>query len=62
MIALSMFWSASGRGQETAKPAQNWPEALEDDFTVHDFHFKSGETFPEVRIHFYKLGKAVKDS
>jgi homoserine O-acetyltransferase len=62
LIALSMFWSLSARGQQTAKPAQNWPEPQEGDFKVHDFHFQSGETLPEVRIHYYTLGKAVKDA
>ena len=29
---------------------------------VHDFHFQSGETLPEVRMHYYTLGKPVKDA
>jgi len=29
---------------------------------VHDFHFQSGETLPEVRLHYYTLGKPAKDS
>jgi homoserine O-acetyltransferase/O-succinyltransferase len=62
LIALSMLGSASARGQQTTKPPQNWPEPQEGDFAVHDFHFRSGETLPEVRIHYYTLGKAVKDA
>jgi homoserine O-acetyltransferase len=34
----------------------------EGDFTLHDFHFKSGETLAEVRMHYYTLGKPAKDS
>jgi homoserine O-acetyltransferase len=44
------------------KPAQNWPAPQEGDFVVHDFHFQSGETLPEVRIHYRTLGKAVTDA
>jgi homoserine O-acetyltransferase len=62
LIAASMLGSVSARGQQAAKPEQNWPEAQEGDFAVHDFHFKSGETLPEVRIHYYTLGKAVRDA
>src|ERR1700741_2853434 len=62
LIALSMLGSASARGQQTTKPAQNWPEPQEGDFPVAHFHFRSGETLPEVRIHYYTLGKAVKDA
>ena len=29
---------------------------VEHDFVVHDFHFASGETLPEVRIHYATLG------
>jgi pimeloyl-ACP methyl ester carboxylesterase len=29
---------------------------------VHDFHFQSGETLPEVKLHYYTLGKPVKDA
>ena len=47
--------------QSAAKPAQNWPAPQEGDYTVRDFHFQSGETLPEARIHYYALGKPVKD-
>src|SRR5262250_1055914 len=41
----------------TALPAAaaDWP-AKEGDFTIRDFHFKSGETLPELRIHYTTLG------
>lgn len=29
----------------------------EGDFVIHDFHFQSGETLPELRIHYTTLGK-----
>src|SRR5215467_13264192 len=32
------------------------------DFVVKDFQFKSGERLPEVRLHYYTLGKLQKDS
>ena len=28
----------------------------------HDFHFRSGETLPELRIHYRTFGAAVKDA
>jgi homoserine O-acetyltransferase/O-succinyltransferase len=48
--------------QTAAKPAQNWPAPQEGDYVVHDFHFLSGEMLPEVRLHYYTLGKPVKDT
>lgn len=44
--------------------AQNAPKfpTQEGDFTIKDFHFKSGETLPELRMHYTTLGKPVKDA
>jgi homoserine O-acetyltransferase len=37
-------------------------EPLESDYVIHDFHFASGETLPELRIHYTFFGKAKKDA
>jgi homoserine O-acetyltransferase/O-succinyltransferase len=34
---------------------------LEADYVLHDFHFASGETLPEVRIHYTYFGKPKRD-
>jgi homoserine O-acetyltransferase len=34
---------------------------LEADYVIRDFHFASGETLPELRIHYTFLGKPKKD-
>jgi homoserine O-acetyltransferase len=62
-MALLLFSLAAGplRGQ-SSQPAQTWPTPQEGDYVIHDFHFQSGETLPEVRIHYHTLGKPVKDA
>jgi homoserine O-acetyltransferase/O-succinyltransferase len=40
--------------------AADYPTPNESDFVLHDFHFTSGETLPELRIHYRTLGKASK--
>jgi homoserine O-acetyltransferase/O-succinyltransferase len=35
---------------------------LEGDYVIRDFHFASGETLPELRMHYTYLGKARKDA
>ena len=46
----------------SAQPsACTWPTPLEGDYTIHGFHFQSGETLSEVRIHYSTLGNPVKD-
>jgi homoserine O-acetyltransferase len=46
--------------------AKNAPEAdtrpLDGDYVIHDFHFASGETLPELRIHYTYLGRPKKDA
>ena len=34
----------------------------EGDYVAHDFHFKSGETMAELRLHYRTLGKPTKDA
>jgi homoserine O-acetyltransferase len=36
--------------------------AREGDFVLHNFKFQSGETLPEVRIHYHAFGKPGKDN
>jgi homoserine O-acetyltransferase len=50
---------------QTPQPEPNaatWPAPQESDFVVHNFHFQSGETLPELRIHYTTLGKPAKDA
>jgi homoserine O-acetyltransferase/O-succinyltransferase len=35
---------------------------LENDYVIHDFHFASGETLPELRVHYTYLGKPKRDA
>ena len=44
-----------------ARPA-DYPAPTEGDFTIRDFKFQSGETLPELRIHYRTLGKPEKDA
>ena len=42
--------------------AADYPPPTEGDFTIRDFKFQSGETLPELRIHYRTLGKSEKDA
>ena len=41
--------------------AADYPPPVESDYTVRDFKFASGESLPELRIHYRTLGKIDKD-
>lgn len=40
----------------------DYPAPTESDFTIRDFKFASGETLPELRLHYRTLGKPEKDA
>ena len=45
-----------------AASAAEYPAPNEDDFIAHNFKFTSGETMPELRLHYRTLGKPVRDA
>ena len=52
-------------GQTASQPApaaQNWPTPQEGNYVAHNFRFQSGETMPEVRMHYSTLGKPANDA
>jgi len=46
----------------SATRAADYPPPTEGDYTIHNFKFASGETLPELRIHYRTLGKIDKDA
>jgi homoserine O-acetyltransferase len=42
--------------------AADYPPPTESDYTIKDFKFTSGETLPELKIHYRTLGKIDKDA
>jgi homoserine O-acetyltransferase len=67
LVTLAM---ALAQGQAGAQaPAENAarnpssaPVPHEGDFVIHNFRFQSGETLPEVRMHYTTFGAPVKDN
>ena len=51
----------SGAASSAQQPSQ-LPMPKEGDYVSHDFHFKSGETLPELRIHYATFGTPQRDA
>jgi homoserine O-acetyltransferase len=47
---------------QTTTPRANYPAPIEGDFIVKDFKFKSGETLPELKLHYRTIGMPAKDN
>jgi homoserine O-acetyltransferase/O-succinyltransferase len=45
-----------------AVQATDYPPPTEGDHTIHNFKFASGETLPELKIHYRTVGKVEKDT
>src|SRR3989440_8653077 len=56
---------AGGRnGANSPKDAQppDYPAPVEGDYVIRDFRFRSGETLPELKLHYTTVGTPVRDS
>ena len=58
LAALLLVCSAGGAVAQT----DPGPRPTEGDFIIKDFHFQSGETLPELRIHYTTFGHPVRDA
>jgi homoserine O-acetyltransferase/O-succinyltransferase len=47
---------------QLAAAAQQLPPPAEGDYVIRDFRFESGETLPELRLHYRTLGKLERDA
>src|SRR4051812_17344844 len=48
-------------GLNVARAAE-YPAPVEADYLIQDFKFASGETLPELRIHYRTVGEPAKDA
>jgi homoserine O-acetyltransferase len=70
-LVLTVLLAPSARARQTAPaaaqsttppaPTQTY-KPFEGDYVSHDFHFKSGETLPELRLHYRTLGTPARDA
>jgi homoserine O-acetyltransferase len=62
-IASLICVVAFALGTSGARAADtNFPPPVAGDFVIHDFHFRSGETLPELRIHYLTFGSPQRDA
>ncbi|HZE13058.1 MAG TPA: hypothetical protein VE086_04810, partial [Chthoniobacterales bacterium] len=60
MNALIRFLVCVAAFVEVVQAAE-YPAPTEGDYIIRDFKFTSGETMPELKIHYRTIGKPVKD-
>jgi homoserine O-acetyltransferase/O-succinyltransferase len=60
-LTLVMALAASAAGAQTTA-AESGPAPHEGDFVIHNFHFQSGETLADVKMHYTTFGTPAKDA
>ena len=48
--------------QTTPERQRNYPAPVAGDYTINDFKFRSGETLPELKLHYFTIGTPAKDN
>ena len=58
---LKQSWLLFVLATVVASRGADYPAPVEGDYTIRDFKFASGESLPELRLHYRTIGKADKD-
>ena len=61
LVSICAAAVLAASGAAVAADTAPWP-VKESDFSIRDFHFRSGETLPELRIHYRTLGTPKFDA
>jgi homoserine O-acetyltransferase len=62
LIVASLCLATTCLGQQSPSPSAAKLPPTEGDYVSRDFHFKSGDTLPELRLHYMILGKPDRDA
>ena len=62
MLRLALIALILCCGSPSAFAQTSWPNQREADFLIKDFQFGSGETLPELRMHYVTLGTARRNA
>jgi homoserine O-acetyltransferase len=60
-LLLLVGCCSTALAQTANQPQRNYPAPVEGDYIIKDFHFRSGETLPELKIHYRTIGSPVRD-
>jgi homoserine O-acetyltransferase/O-succinyltransferase len=60
LILAALLASVAGSAQ-TSQPPTHWP-VQDGNYVISNFHFGSGESIPELKLHYLTLGKPHRDA
>jgi homoserine O-acetyltransferase len=60
-VAYPSILAQTGTGATQSPRRSNYPPPAEGDFVIRDFHFRSGESLPGLKLHYATLGTPARD-
>ena len=61
VIIFLCIVASAGFAQTSNPPPRNYPAPVEGDYVIQNFRFLSGETLPELRLHYRTIGSPTRD-
>jgi len=62
LICIVFVFSCVALAQPQTPPQRNYPAPVEGDYVIKDFRFRSGETLPELKMHYRTIGTLKTNS
>ena len=62
LLFLLCSVSSPAFAQTSSSPQRNYPAPVEGDYVIQNFHFRSGEVLPELKIHYRTIGTPKMNS
>src|SRR5947207_1808361 len=62
LLCLLLTGGCTALGQNQTRPQRNYPAPVEGDYVIQNFHFRSGESLPELKIHYRTIGTLTHDA
>src|SRR5580765_6042407 len=62
LISFALVFSCTAFAQPQTQPQRNYPAPVEGDYVIKGFHFRSGETLPELKMQYRTIGTLKKNS
>ena len=62
LLCLVLVGCYTALGQTQTPPQRNYPAPVEGDYVIQNFRFHSGESLPELKMHYRTIGTLTRDA
>jgi len=65
LLLIVVYVPSIAQSQSASSPTsrqRNFPAPVEGEYVVKDFHFRNGDTLPELKLHYRTIGTPVRDN